>query len=397
MRLLYLGPIAWNSIRQRPHHLASRLLREFPGAYLGPVGLRSARPGDLRRLFPGANPAGQEASQIAVANLRYVPLLGIPGIDAFNRDWLWRQARRVFPFDDGPWTLWASTPSLLARTLLERGRPRLVVYDCMDRYAAFHSGRTARRIDAAEARLVERADLVFASSRTLCERLDRIKPGAIYLPNGVDAEAFGVERPAAMPAALAGLPRPIVGFHGTLGDWVDYSLINKLARARPQWSFVLAGPAHSAGVRDIERLPNVRLTGAIPYDALPQFSACFDVGILPFATNELTRHVFPIKVLEYLALGLPCVCTPLPELASFGKCVSLAETPDAWLPAIEAALGPPSREAAQIAARRQFAQKYDWNRIAGAALDRLNAAWRRGDWRPTPGEHPALPQFERAA
>ena len=40
-----------------------------------------------------------------------------------------------------------------------------------------------------------------------------------------------------------------------------------------------------------------------------------DAAIIPYAVNELTRSVFPMKVYEYLAAGLPVVSTPLPALA----------------------------------------------------------------------------------
>ena len=37
-------------------------------------------------------------------------------------------------------------------------------------------------------------------------------------------------------------------------------------------------------------------------------------GIIPYAINPLTSSVFPMKVYEYLAAGLPVVATPLPAL-----------------------------------------------------------------------------------
>ncbi len=39
-----------------------------------------------------------------------------------------------------------------------------------------------------------------------------------------------------------------------------------------------------------------------------------DAGLIPYARNELTNSIFPMKVYEYLAAGLPVVATPLPAL-----------------------------------------------------------------------------------
>src|SRR6185437_16067689 len=117
----------------------------------------------------------------------------------------------------------------------------LVVYDCMDRYAAFHRGRTRRRIEADEARLVARADLVFASSRGLVERLDIWHQTAL-VPNGVDYATFSQARRGRPPRWLDGLRGPVIGFHGTLGDWVDFDLLRRLAQRHRDWSWVFIGP-----------------------------------------------------------------------------------------------------------------------------------------------------------
>ena len=44
-----------------------------------------------------------------------------------------------------------------------------------------------------------------------------------------------------------------------------------------------------------------------------------DAGLIPYARNELTESIFPMKVYEYLAAGLPVVATPLPALAGVAE------------------------------------------------------------------------------
>ncbi len=67
----------------------------------------------------------------------------------------------------------------------------------------------------------------------------------------------------------------------------------------------------------LERLPNVKLLGRKPYASLPSYLRAFDVGIIPFKLNELTRNVNPIKLREYLSAGLPVVSTDMPEVARY--------------------------------------------------------------------------------
>jgi UDP-galactopyranose mutase len=367
-RILYLAPVEWSSVRQRPQQLASRLARHFDVRYVDPVGLRSARLADFQRIVRSAKEPKRRSASLPVIRPRYVPILGHRAIDGANRRWLLRQVSRQFDFDSEPWILWLSTPSLLAEALLDNTSPALVVYDCMDRYAAFHKGAARERIERAEASVVRRADLVFASSRSLAERLDRLH-GVVLVPNGVETGAFSVRRRS--PPAWK-TPGPVIGFYGTVGDWLDFDLLVDLARRRPQWWFVFAGPQASPDFDRLRELANVRYLGLIDYDELPHHAAWFDVGLVPFRLNVLTRYVHPIKALEYLAIGLPVVSAPLPDLADYADVVRFATTNDGWLSAIEASLSSDARSEAAITRRRKAVAVDDWNNRTKTIIDRLN-------------------------
>ena len=56
-------------------------------------------------------------------------------------------------------------------------------------------------------------------------------------------------------------------------------------------------------------------SGPRTYGELPDVLRAADAGLIPYARNELTESIFPMKVYEYLAAGLPVVATPLPALA----------------------------------------------------------------------------------
>src|SRR5487761_1158534 len=242
-RLLYLAPVEWASIRQRPQQLASRLARHFDVRYVDPVGLRSARLVDFGRIWQSAVAPRRPATVVPVIRPRYIPLVGHRLLDAVNRRWLVRQLWRQLGVGGERWILWLSTPSLLAEALLKYADPSLVVYDCMDRYAAFHQGATRERIDRAEAAVVGRADVVFASSHALAERLERLREVTL-VPNGVESAAFALSR-GKMPAWKQRAAGLVVGFHGTIGDWLDFELLAELARRRPECSFVFPGPRAS--------------------------------------------------------------------------------------------------------------------------------------------------------
>ena len=368
-RILYLAPVDWHSVRQRPQQLVVRLARRFDVTYVDPVGLRSIRPGDLGRLWRRAAKSRQ-APEVPLIRPRYIPLIGRRWLDRMNHRWLLRQLADQFDFGGEDWILWLSTPSLLAEALLEHASPKLVVYDCMDRYAAFHRGIARERIERAEAAVVGRADVVFASSLGLAERLERFKE-ATLLPNGVEVDHFGVGR-GPMPAWKERTSGPIVGFYGTIGDWLDFDLLSYLAGHRPAWSFVFAGPLESRQFERLRKLTNVHYLGVIAYEKLPQHAAWFDVGLVPFRLNALTRYVHPIKALEYLALGLPVVSTALCDLAGLANVIRFASTSEDWLKALDDALSAQSPGEQAKACRRQAAARHDWGNRVETIVARLS-------------------------
>jgi glycosyltransferase involved in cell wall biosynthesis len=136
---------------------------------------------------------------------------------------------------------------------------------------------------------------------------------------------------------------------------LDLELIEGVARARPGWSIALVGPVGAGdpltNISALEALPNVHLLGARPYASLPEVLRGADVALVPYAINELTRSVFPMKVFEYLAAGLPVVTTPLPALNATSGVIVAADAA-ATVEAVERALaqdGPEARRARSLA------------------------------------------------
>jgi glycosyltransferase involved in cell wall biosynthesis len=215
---------------------------------------------------------------------------------------------------------------------------RLVVYYITDQYSAMPEVYS-EYIEDLEQTLLAESDLIFVTSRELLKEKNGRKSPARLLPHGVDFNHFysAVETPARIPPELEHLPRPLLGFYGTLAPWVDAELLKHVSQAFPQASIVLIGPVwiDFPIPRD---LPNVHWLGPRSYLDLPAYAKHFDVGLIPFRQNTLTAYVNPLKFLEYLALGLPVVSTPLPDLTGFADVVSIAATADEFVHQVKEAL-----------------------------------------------------------
>lgn len=223
----------------------------------------------------------------------------------------------------------------------------LVVYYCTDEWSHF-SYVDGPKIVAMEKELCEKADIVFCTARTLLERKKLYNPETHLASHGVDHAHFAKALDPSTPLAeeIAKLPKPVIGFVGLVQDWVDLELLGKLAEKYPQGSVVVVGKP-LVDVSRLSKYKNVHLLGRKPYEDLPKYCKGFDVALIPFVLNELTRNVNPIKLREYLSAGLPVVSSALPEVVHYKDVCTVATTHDEFLRGVEDELRKDSPEARQ--------------------------------------------------
>lgn len=217
-----------------------------------------------------------------------------------------------------------------------------IVYDVIDDWSDHALGGGWFSVND-EKELTGRADRIIASAPDLVERVRLMRRPASLVPNAVNAEIFGVDRP----------PRPgdlptgqvIIGYHGSLyGDWFDWYALREVAEAFPDAAVVVIGDDK---VKPIELPDNVYFLGLKAQVDLPGYLQHFDVGLIPFKVSPTTHAVSPLKVFEYLASGVPVAAPPLRPLAGLDGVYTDYEL----VPMVEKALaGPrPDRAASLLA------------------------------------------------
>lgn len=167
---------------------------------------------------------------------------------------------------------------------------------------------------------VASADLVLAASDKLYLRAREINPATVLLPNGCDYDYFSrIQNDTLVPPDLMKLKQDVIGYIGVIASWCDLDLLDKVALEFPDCSLLMIGPLYN-----VHRIPlraNLQWVGYKGYDELIDYACCFDVGIIPFKISHLTEAVNPIKMWEYMAMGLPVVTTALPEAGKYGDIV----------------------------------------------------------------------------
>jgi UDP-galactopyranose mutase len=162
-------------------------------------------------------------------------------------------------------------------------------------------------------------------------------------PSGVDFERFAGAQTTAPHALFALLDRPVFGYFGVIDERIDLAILAELVRRGLHT--IMVGPLAKIDPRDLPRSPYLHFTGQVAYERLPSFLSGFDVALMPFAHNDATRYLSPTKTPEYLAGGKPVVSTPVPDVvATYGEIVHLAQTPEAFADACEAAASHPDPE-----------------------------------------------------
>jgi GT2 family glycosyltransferase/glycosyltransferase involved in cell wall biosynthesis len=243
---------------------------------------------------------------------------------------------------------------------------RSLIVNRSDRYSAMPEADVSV-VRPLEELLLQEADAVVYTSHELMDEERRLVGSrAHFLGHGVDLDHFSEVAPH---PDLVDLPRPRVGFFGGIDDYtVDLRLLTDVADLLPAVQFVLVGDA-TCDISDLVRRPNVHWFGKRPYAEIPAFGSGFDVALMPWLDNEWIRHSNPIKLNEYLALGLPIVSTPYPELAHIDPgLVSVAADSAAFAAAIEAELA----DVSGAGARRAAVEGQTWMNKAELlrALDR---------------------------
>lgn len=370
----------WDGDPLSKTHIMRILSRENRVLWVNSLGNRSATATAadaqkiVKKLRAAARGLTEPEPNLHVLAPVYVPAYGSEAVRALNSVLVRQQVlfamRRLGMRRPISWSFLPSAAPV-AGTLGEE----LVIYHVVDEFSAFSDA--SAHVAELERRLLRRADLVFASAEKLVASKRAENPNIHLVRHGVDFAHFSraLDPATVVPADVAALPRPIVGFFGLVADWIDLELVREVADANPRGSVVLIGKV-TTSLAPFEGATNIHLLGRRPFADLPGYCKGFDVAMTPFRLNELALNANPLKAREYVAAGLPNVCTDLPELRATPGC-TIARSHEEFVAEVARALagGGPSRGRSEAVRQESWEAKVDELRgHVAALLERRRAA-----------------------
>ena len=266
--------------------------------------------------------------------------------------------------------LWTQDPR--TATLIDLLPADGLVYDLTDDWAAFENDPARRsRVQANIEMLGGRAELVLACSQPLERAAHAWSNRVDLLPNAVDPPTVAGD----IPVDLADLPRPRLGYVGTMhASRLDVELLAQAAEQQPSWSFVLLGP-DELGAEDRDRLlglPNVHFLGVRPHADVRGYLEGLDVCLLPHRVTEFTRSLDPLKLYEYLAAGRPVVATPVDNSPHLREHIAVVATSEELVDAAAYVIA--QETPARASARRDAVAGETWDARARVIEAKLRIA-----------------------
>lgn len=357
---VFFGVIPWQLRFQRPQHFCVELARRGHRVFhLSPDFVLNSKPGfrasrldgdgrlfNLRAHFPREHsvyldlPTEEQFDHLCESLKQMLEWAGISDCEAVVQTPFWLRLAQQIPG---------------AR----------ITYDCMDHLAGF--ANIGKAVIEEEQALIREADLVMASARNLFEHCLANNPSTILVHNACEHSHFS-KRPDEVYSDKRG--RKVIGYYGAIAEWFDAEIVRDVATAYPDCQVLLVG-ADTAGVGEaLSDLPNVEMTGEVPYQTLPKYLYGMDVCTIPFKINELTLATNPVKGYEYLCSGKPVVSTALPELRFFENTVHVAEDADEFVRLVGDALQEPL-DSPERARRAVYAEGQTWSARVEALCDAL--------------------------
>jgi len=371
--IIYFSGVRWEDILQRPQQLVKIWARERIVIYISPERA-------LIQRFNHFIKKPQSFFRRAIQIEKNVFVLNLPFYLPKRHQYLWISkfnglytslVLKSFLKKQGIKNYLVGVADIFSAFTLSYLHPLCIFYDCVDNWEEYPIFHNKRLVTLLEKKVIQSSNFIITTSYYLKTKIQQLTNKEIFLVNNGVSDVFLTHQKIS-PSNLLGFKKPIIGYFGAIGMWLDLTLLEFCLQRDPS-SYVLIGPliTQSPLFRQkffslLRLYKNLHWLGAKKHEVLPQFISQLDAIIIPFKQNKLIKGVDPIKIYEALALGKPVVSTYWQELEKFKPLISLVQTPQEFLYKIKEEIRLNNMK--KVKARRCFAKKNRWEEKANEII-----------------------------
>jgi teichuronic acid biosynthesis glycosyltransferase TuaH len=252
---------------------------------------------------------------------------------------------------DNPIVITAYNPiygNRLLGTLSEKAH----LYYCYD---GVESGFFGQRIFGIEEDFARRVDGIITTSDFLNNAKSKLNANCFVVKNGVDFPVFVKHAKKQVHQR----ERKKVGFIGSLDPRFDIDTVEFAVSRLPHYDFEFTGDMRNQSMKTrLQRYPNVKFFEPVKPEEVPALLADCDAGMIPYIVNEVNKNIYPLKINEFLSVGVPLVMTPFASLPEFDGLVSVSTDAQSFVQKLVEEVESDSE--AKIARRIEFASGNSW-------------------------------------
>lgn len=267
-----------------------------------------------------------------------------------------RNAMRKLNFVN-PIVITAYNP-IYGNTLVRKFSEKKHIYYCYDGVESVFFGK---RIFGIEESFMQKVDAIITTSDYLKADKQRFNSNCFVVKNGVDFPVFH----KFAKKDIHNSTTKKVGFIGSLDPRFDIDTVEFAVKLLPDYVFEFTGDMRNSKMKSrLEKYANVHFFDPVQPNDVPELLAQYDVGIIPYIVNEVNKNIYPLKINEYLAVGVPVVMNAFATLPEFDGFVSVATNKEEFVQKLKWEVENDS--AKKIVARVGFASNNSWEERAEA-------------------------------
>ena len=237
-------------------------------------------------------------------------------------------------------------------SMLNKLKEKTHIYYCYD---GVEDGFFGKRIYDFEDKFSAKVPGIITTSDFLNNQKLKLNKNSFVVKNGVDIKQFS----KFVKTEVYNRTRKKIGFIGSLDPRFDIETVEYAVAQMPDFDFEFTGDMRNEMlVKQMSQFPNVKFHPPVQPKEVPELLSKCDVGIIPYIVNEINKNIYPLKINEYLAVGVPVVMNAFADLPEFENIVSVSHNKIEFVKMLKEEVANDSIE--KIKERIEFASSNSW-------------------------------------